>query len=130
MGLAASLSELGSGLLLAARQRLELAALDVEEEFIRLACLLAMAVAAALLATLALAAGAAAIAAHFWDTARIPALLGIALAFALGAGALAWRMARAWRAKPAFLAATLATLHAQEPGRGPSEVTSTEGQLP
>jgi uncharacterized membrane protein YqjE len=115
VALAASLSELGSTLVLAARQRLELAALDVEEELIRLACLLAMALAASLLSALALAAVAVAVAAHFWDTARLPALLGIALFFAAGAGALAWRMARAWNAKPAFLAATLGTLNEQVP---------------
>lgn len=114
MALSASLTQLASGLRLAARQRLELAALDVEEECIRLGCLLAMAFAAALLAALALAAAAAAVVVCFWDSARIPALIGVTLAFAAGAGVMLWQLARAWRAKPAFLAATLSTLHAPE----------------
>ena len=112
MALSASLAQLASGLKLAARQHLELAALDVEEQAIRLGCLLAMAFAATLLATLALAAAAALVVVFFWDSARIPALLGVTLAFAGGAAWALWQLNRAWRAKPAFLAGTLASLQA------------------
>lgn len=110
MALRQTLSRLGASVLLVARQRLELAALDVEEELLRLSLLLVGAIATVLMLTLALAALAATVAAYFWDSARISALLGICAVFALAAAAMGWRLARAWGTKPPFLQATLTEL--------------------
>lgn len=110
MALGETLSRLRAGCALVLRQRLELAALDVEEELLRLTLLLAGTLATTLLATLALAALAASIAVYYWDTARLAALLGITAAFALATGVAAWRLARFMRAKPPFMSATLAQL--------------------
>lgn len=110
MGLGRSLGSLGAGALLLVRQRLESAALDVEEELLRWAGTVAALLAAVLLAILALAGLAATVVVVFWDTARIAALLGVSAAFALGAVFIAWRVARALRDKPPFLSATLAEL--------------------
>ena len=108
MGIGESLARLGSGSLLLARQRLELASLDVEEELLRIVALLAGALVAALLAALALAAAAAWVIVYFWDGARLAAVAGVTVVFAAAACTAAWRLARAWREKPRFLAATLA----------------------
>jgi uncharacterized membrane protein YqjE len=110
IGLGRSLGQLGAASLQLARQRLESAALEVEEELLRFAGTLAALLAAVLLGTLALAGFAATLVAWLWDTARIAALLGVSLAFAASAGAIAWRVARARRDKPPFLSATLAEL--------------------
>jgi uncharacterized membrane protein YqjE len=105
-----SVARLGATSLLLIRQRLELAALDIEEELLRGGLWLAGAVAAALLGALCLAALAALVVVLFWDTARVAALVGVTLAFGAAAAAAAWKLARAWRDKPPLLAATLAEL--------------------
>lgn len=110
MGLGRSLGQLCAGSLQLARERLEFAALDVEEELLRFAGMLAAMVAAVLLGTLALAGLAATLVVWLWDTARVAALLGVSLAFAASAGLIAWRVAKARREKPPFLSATLAEL--------------------
>jgi uncharacterized membrane protein YqjE len=110
VALADSLSRLGATAVLVVRQRLELAALDVEEELLRVARLLAGALSAVLLAVLALAWAAALVVTYFWDTARMEALAGVTLAFAAAAAFVAWKVAAAWDAKPPLLATTLAEL--------------------
>jgi uncharacterized membrane protein YqjE len=108
VGIGESLARLGSGSLLLARQRLELASLDVEEELLRVVGLLAGALVTALLAALALAAAASLVVVYFWDSARLAAMAGVTIVFAIAACMAALRLARAWREKPRFLAATLA----------------------
>ncbi len=110
MALASNLARLGAGSLLAARQRLELASLDVEEELLRLGLLLAGAVVTALMLTLALSAAAASVIIYFWDGARLAAVLGVTGFFAVATLLMVWRLALALRSKPRFLAATLAEL--------------------
>jgi uncharacterized membrane protein YqjE len=110
MALGPSLSRLGAGTLLALRQRLELASVDVEEEMLRLVGLIAGALVTALLFALALAAGAATVVVLFWDSARIAALLGVTLSFAGGGAMAASALARSLRDKPRFLDATLTEL--------------------
>lgn len=110
MALGQSLARLGASLLEIARQRLELAALDVEEELLRLGGLLAGALVTALMLALALASAAATFVIYFWDGARLAATLGVTGFFALAGALMAWRLARALRDKPRFLAGTLAEL--------------------
>jgi uncharacterized membrane protein YqjE len=110
MALGQSLSRLGANSLQMARQRLELASLDVEEELLRIGGLLAGALVTALMLALALAGAAAAFVIYFWEGARVAASLGVTGFFALAGALMVWRLARALRDKPRFLAGTLAEL--------------------
>lgn len=110
MGLAADTRQLAATGLLLVRQRVELAALDVEDELAQLAGLFARIVAVALLAALALAFASAAVLIAFWDSARLAAACAVAFAW-FAATVLAWRqLLRAWAAKPPFMQATLEEL--------------------
>jgi uncharacterized membrane protein YqjE len=110
VALARNLAQLGASSLLLARQRLELASLDVEEEVLRIGLLLAGALVTALMLALALSAAAATIVIYFWDGARVAAAVGVTGFFALVGVLMAWRLVIALRDKPRFLAATLAEL--------------------
>lgn len=110
MALGQSLAQLGASSLKIARQRLELASLDVEEELLRIGALLAGALVTALMLALALAGAAASLVIYFWEGARLAASLGVTGFFALAGALMAWRLARALRDKPRFLAGTLAEL--------------------
>jgi len=110
VALARNLARLGAGSLLLARQRLELASLDIEEELLRIGLLLAGALVTALMLTLALSAAAASIVIYFWDGARMAAVLGVTGFFTLATALMGWRLFIAVRDKPRFLAATLAEL--------------------
>ncbi len=110
MALARNLARLGVGSLLVARQRLELASLDIEEELLRVGLLLAGVLVTALMLALALSAVAASIVIYFWDGARMAAVLGVTGFFTLAGVLMAWRLVIAVRDKPRFLAATLAEL--------------------
>jgi uncharacterized membrane protein YqjE len=103
----ASLRRMGGGYMALARQRLEIAALDVEEELLRFGSLLAALLALVALASLALAAAAATLVVLFWDSARIGVLVGVVVAFAAATAAVAWWLRESLRAKPPFLATTL-----------------------
>ena len=121
MALARNLARLGAGSLLLARQRLELASLDIEEEVLRIGLLLAGALVTALMLALALSAAAATIVIYFWESARMAAAISVTGFFTLATALMAWRLAVAWRDKPRFLAATLAELDkdAQQLGEQP-----------
>ena len=119
MALGQALSQLGASCLLTVRQRLELASLDAEEEFLRLLALLAAVLAAALLLTLALASFAAAVVAFFWDDAPLVALVGVSAFFALAGAGVVWRVRLALRTKPRFMASTIAALKKDEQQLGP-----------
>jgi uncharacterized membrane protein YqjE len=110
MALGQSLTRLAASSLVLARQRLELASLDVEEELLRIGSLLAGALVTALMLALALASAAATFVIYFWDGARLAATLGVTAFFVLSGALMAWRLARAVRDKPRFLAGTLAEL--------------------
>ena len=110
MGVGGHLTRLAAGSILLVRQRLELASLEIEEELLRVALLLAGALATALMLGLALLAAGATVIIYFWDVARVTAAILVTLFFALAAGLGAWRLACAVRDKPGFLAASLAEL--------------------
>jgi uncharacterized membrane protein YqjE len=107
MSLAGSTRQLAASLVLGGRQRLELAALDVEEEILRAGCTLASMMAVAVFAALALAALAGSIVVLLWDRAPVAALLGTFATFGFIAALLAYRLANGLRAKPPFMRATL-----------------------
>jgi uncharacterized membrane protein YqjE len=92
------------------RQRLELASIDVEEELLRLGLLLVAAMVAALTTCLALLFTASAIVIYYWDSARWSALITICALFISLATFVVWKLARALREKPRFMAATLKEL--------------------
>jgi uncharacterized membrane protein YqjE len=98
---------LGASLVDFARQRLELAALDIEEEALRLLALEALLLAGAVFGLLTLAALAATVIVLLWDSARYLALGGVTACFAAATLACGWRLRAALRSKPAFLATTL-----------------------
>ena len=107
MALGDSLRSVAATGALIARQRLELAALDVQDELGAWARLLGGVLAVAMLAALALGAIGAVIVIALWDVARLAAVVCVALAY-LVAAVLAWqRLLRAWAAKPPFMAATI-----------------------
>ena len=110
MALGHSLTRLAASGLQIARQRIELASLDVEEEMLRIGGLLAGALVTALMLALALASAAATFVIYFWDAGRLTATLGVTAFFALAGALMAWRLARALREKPRFLAGTLGEL--------------------
>ncbi|MGE4239762.1 phage holin family protein [Ramlibacter sp.] len=92
------------------RQRVALAALDVEQELLFAGCAIAALLAFTTLAALALAALGLAVIAYWWEDARVAASLGVATFFASAAGFVAWRLAVSFRTKPPFLHATLEEL--------------------
>lgn len=110
MSLRQTFSKLISSLLLVASQRLELAALDVEEELLRLGSILAGTLVTVLILALALAAAAATVVTYYWETSRMSALLGVTGFFAISGCLMVWRLSNAWRDKPRFMASTLAQL--------------------
>lgn len=110
MALGRNLARLAATAVVLLRQRLELASLDLEEEVLRLALLLAWAALTALLGALALFAAAATLIILLWDVARVAAALGVTVFFAAAAGFTGWRLTGQWRDRPAFLAGTLAEL--------------------
>jgi uncharacterized membrane protein YqjE len=105
-----ALRAIGAAGVLMVRQRLELAALDVEDELVLWAAMLARVLAVAMFAVLALAAAGALVVIALWDVARVPAIAGVAVVYLVGA-IVAWqRLLRAWAAKPRFMEATLEEL--------------------
>lgn len=110
MSLFTILGRLRATLLLVLRQRLELAALDVQDEMQRLGVLLEAALFMLTMWGFALAAAAAGVILLFWDSARLAAVWGVSGFFLLlGLGLLVW-LRRAWKRKPRFMATTLAEL--------------------
>lgn len=105
-----SARRLGATLVDLARQRLELAALDVDEQVLRLLALQGLLLAATAFGALTLAAFAATLVVLLWDGARHAALVAVTLSFAAATVACGWRLRQALRTKPAFLAGTLAEL--------------------
>ncbi len=105
-----ALQNLSASLLAIMQTRLELASVEVEEEWLRLSGFLALGLICLFCASMAVLLLTALVIAVFWDTYRLQAITALALAFAL-AGALVWRtLSTRFRNKPAFLGATLAEL--------------------
>jgi uncharacterized membrane protein YqjE len=110
MALPDSLRGLASGSFDFARQRLELATLDVEEQALRGGRMLALLLAGVALGTLGIAGLAATIVVWLWDTSRLAALLGVTGVLLLAAAVVLRALWLAVTHRPALLAATLEEL--------------------
>ncbi|HXC37866.1 MAG TPA: phage holin family protein [Burkholderiales bacterium] len=109
-GLFGSLRRLGRTLVLAARTRLDLVAAEVEEQGLRVAQVLAMALAAMFCLGCALVLAVAFVIVLFWDDHRLLAIGGFAALFALAGFVLALMAKHRGKLRPRFLSATVAEL--------------------
>jgi uncharacterized membrane protein YqjE len=118
MGFGNAIAQLAGSSVLMLRQRLELAALDVEEELLRLGLLLVVSIAGVLLGALACAGLAGAVLMHFWDSARIAAMVAVIGVFAVGSAICAAWVSNTLRTKPGLLHGTLSELGRDEASMG------------
>ena len=109
-GLKPSLQRLVAGGLALARTRLELAGVEWAEERQRLASVVALAVAGAVLATLAIAALTLFVVAYYWDTHRYAAIAAVVVVYGALAAFAFLRAAAIVRRQPTPFAATIAEL--------------------
>jgi uncharacterized membrane protein YqjE len=110
MALADSVERFASTALSVLRSRLELAAIDIEDELRALILVVLAGSAAITLAVFAALFGAFAIVALYWETHRITALLGVAFFFAVISGLIVISLTRFLRNRAPFLGATLSEL--------------------
>ena len=111
MAISDTVGRLGSTLLAMLQTRLELAAIELEEESQRLVAYLLLSLLALFLCGIAIVLFALLVVVLFWDSHRIQAVLGMALLFG-GAGVLIGMRVRAsFAAKPRLLGATLCELN-------------------
>ncbi|CAG0971155.1 hypothetical protein BURK1_01230 [Burkholderiales bacterium] len=107
-GLAPSIRRLVAGALGLARTRFELAGVELALERERVQSLVILAVAGAVLATLAVAAISLCIVAYFWDTYRYAAIAGLAAVYGVLAAFAFARAASIVRSAPTPFSATIA----------------------
>jgi uncharacterized membrane protein YqjE len=111
MALAATAGRIGATLIAMVRTRLELAAVEVQEEARRLLGYLAWTLLAVFLAAGASMLVALFVIVLFWDSYRLQAVAGMAILFALAAAGIAMKVRASFEASPRMLAATLAELN-------------------
>ncbi len=110
MAIGAAVGRIAAGVLDMAHTRLELATLELQQEWQRMLGYLAATLMAVLLGAAALMLAALFVILLFWDSHRLAAVGAMAALFAL-AGAAIWLKARAgFAARPQLLSATLAEL--------------------
>ena len=110
MSLIANVKALGAGMLDLLRTRLELAAIELQEETRRLFGYLAWALVAAVLAFVGLLLAVLFVLVLFWDSHRLLAVGGMTVLFALGSMVAVGRLRAGLKARPPVMAATLAEL--------------------
>lgn len=110
MAITDKVGRIGAAFLAIVQTRLELAALEMEEESQRYIGYLMLALLSLVLCAIALALVALLVIVVFWDTHRIVAVAGMAVLFGAGATLAALRMRAALKAKPRLLAATVGEL--------------------
>ncbi|MES2299870.1 MAG: phage holin family protein [Pseudomonadota bacterium] len=106
-----SIGRLGATLVAVLQTRLELAAVEVEEESLRYLGYLLMSLLALFLFGIAIVLLAFFVILLFWDSHRIEAVLGLALLFGVGSAVLGARVRAAIGSKPRLLAHTFAELN-------------------
>lgn len=111
MALTETVGRIGTTLVAMARTRLELAAVEVQEEAQRLMGYVAWTLLAAFLGAGALMLAALFVIALFWDTHRLAAIAGVAGVFALAAILILLRVRARFAARPRMMSATLAELN-------------------
>jgi len=110
MGLRQSLQQAGSSVALVFRQRLQILALDLEEEVVRILVVVLGSLAALMLGFLALLFAGVAIVVILWDVARVQAIVGVWGVFALACVLVLLRVRSVWRGRTPFLQASLGEL--------------------
>lgn len=110
MAIAETLGRMGSTLAAIVQTRLELAALEMEEESVRLLSYLALGLLALLCASIAVTLLAFFIIVLFWDTYRLEAIFSVAVLFALAAFGIVLGVRNSYRNKPGMLSFTRAEL--------------------
>jgi len=110
MTISATISRIGANLVAMLRTRLELAAIELQEETHRLLGYLAWGVAAAFFAVVAVLLAILFVLVLFWDTHRLLAVGGMTLLFALGSLLAFLKVKGELSSRPPIMAATLAEL--------------------
>ena len=110
MAIGESIGRVGATLLAMVQTRLELAAVEMEEEYQRLLGYLLMSLLALFLLGISLLLVALLVIVIFWDTHRIEAVCGMAALFGIGAAWLGLKVRADFRVKPRLLAATVGEL--------------------
>src|SRR4051812_48032966 len=110
MAMFAAAGRIGATLAAMAATRLELAAVEVQQEARRLLGYLAWTLLAAGLAAGAVMLAALFVILLFWDSYRLQAVAGMAVLLGLAAAALLFKVRAAFDARPALLSATMAEL--------------------
>ncbi|MES2325121.1 MAG: phage holin family protein [Pseudomonadota bacterium] len=111
MAIIESVGRLGATIIAMTQTRLELAAVEIEEESQRLLAYLMLGMLSLLLFGIALLLVALVIVLVFWDSYRIEAAIGMAVLFGAGGAYCAARLAGSIAAKPRLLGATMAELN-------------------
>jgi uncharacterized membrane protein YqjE len=110
MAFGAALGRIGATLVAMVHTRLELAAVEVQEEARRLLGYVAWTLMAVFLAAGALLLAALFVIILFWDSYRLLAVGGMAALFALAAAGILFKVRASFAARPPLLAATLGEL--------------------
>jgi uncharacterized membrane protein YqjE len=110
MTFAPAVSRIGATLVAMVRTRLELAAVEVQEEARRLLGYLAWTLLAVFLVAAAFMLAALFVILLFWDSYRLQAVAGMSILFALAGAVIVMKVHASFDAKPAMLSATLAEL--------------------
>ena len=105
-----SVSRLAASFVAVIQTRLELAAVEVEEEFLRLFSYVLLTVAALFCLGVAVLLAILLIVVVYWDTHRIPVLLGLISVFGVSSALIAVAIVQGYQKKPRLLSATLSEL--------------------
>ena len=111
MAILETVGRIGGTMLAMVETRLELAALEVEEESQRLLGYFALALLSLILLGIALVLVSLTIILVFWDTYRLQAALALAALFAVAGTMVGLKLRTAFRTRPRMLAATVAELN-------------------
>ncbi|WP_426104096.1 phage holin family protein [Massilia sp. TSP1-1-2] len=111
MAIIETVGRIGGTMLAMVETRLELAALEVEEESQRLLGYFALALLSLILLGIALVLVSLTIILVFWDTYRLQAALALAALFAVAGTMVGLKLRTAFRTRPRMLAATVAELN-------------------
>jgi uncharacterized membrane protein YqjE len=111
MAISETMGRIGATLLAMLQTRLELAAVEIEEESRRLLGYFVLALLSLILFGLAMLLVALAIILVFWDSYRLEAAIGLALLFGAGAAGIGLKLRADFSSRPRLLAATVGELN-------------------
>lgn len=111
MAIAESVGRIGATLIAMVQTRLELAAVEVQEEMQRFLGYIVLALVSLILFGVALLLAVLLVVAIFWDSYRLEAIGILAALFAVAGGAVALQVKRSFDARPRLLGATVAELN-------------------